>query len=190
MTSNVWGDTGATGYLYTVNSLEPGEASLARASELPGGAWLSGREKDRFVYVSSGDSGPTITRWEIMSDGQLVAGPRVSFSNLGLTQGMRFGTAPIASDTLAYLLDSAQLRVATWNPTEMSVGTSIDLALDPRSSLPAWLPTIVLREDRVMVTAVWEQDYRFDDASRIITIDGNTQRVIEQSDERAADSWQ
>jgi hypothetical protein len=184
LTSNVWGESGATGYLYTVRSLAAGEATLQSAIELPGGAWLSGRDGDRFVYVSSGDAGPTITRWEVMPDGGLMAGPRVSFANLGLTQGMRFGTAPIATDTLAYLLDPAQLRVATWNPADMSVGTSVDLDLEARAGLPAWLPTIVVRGDRVLLTAVWEEDYRFGDVSRIITIDGATQRVIEQSDER------
>jgi hypothetical protein len=35
----------------------------------------------------------------------------------------------------------------------------------------------------VLVTAVWEQDYRFGSSSRIFTIDGVTQRVIAQHDE-------
>jgi hypothetical protein len=64
MTSNVWGESGATGYLYTVRSLASGEATLEQAVELAGGAWLSGREGDRSVYVSSGDAGssPRLTR--------------------------------------------------------------------------------------------------------------------------------
>jgi hypothetical protein len=184
MTSNVWGQSGATGYLYTVRSLASGEATLEQAIELAGGAWLSGREGDRFVYVSSGDAGPTITRWEVTDDGRLLAGERVSFAGLGFTQGMRFGTAPIASDTRAYLLDSEQHRVATWDPSAMTVGTVIDLDLGAPAALPAWLPTIRVRGDEVLVTAVWEEDYRFGEASRIITIDGSTERVIQQSDER------
>src|SRR5688500_6876036 len=55
LTTNVWGDDGATGYLYTVRSLAEGTASLEDAIEIPGGAWIYGREGDRFVYVSSGE---------------------------------------------------------------------------------------------------------------------------------------
>src|SRR5688572_10686696 len=69
LTSNVWGDDGATGYLYTVRSLASGTATLEDAVEFPGGAWLYGRDGDRFVYVSSGESGPIISRWEVAEDG-------------------------------------------------------------------------------------------------------------------------
>jgi hypothetical protein len=65
----------------------------------------------------------------------------------------------------------------------MSVGAMITLQLDSPSLLPAWLPTIQVQADRVMVTAVWEEDYRFGPASRIIMIDANTNQVLGQSDE-------
>jgi hypothetical protein len=119
LTSNVWGTDGAMGYLYTVPSLASGSATLDHAIEFGGGAWIAGRDGDRFVYVSSGDGGPTITRWEVTDDGRLEEGPTISFQQLGLASGMRFGTAPILSDTKAYLVDSAQHRIATWNPREI-----------------------------------------------------------------------
>jgi hypothetical protein len=183
MTSNVWGTDGATGYLYTVRSLAGGTARLEKAIEFPGGAWLTGRDGDRFVYVSSGQGGPKITRWEVTRDGGLREGPSVSFANLGLTRGMRFGTAPILSETKAYLVDSEQLRIATWNPRDMVVGKVIDLELEERDGLPAWIPTIVLRDDKIFVTVVWEDDYRFAESSRLIAIDAGSDRVLSTTDE-------
>jgi hypothetical protein len=183
MTSNVWGPDGATGYLYGVSSLEDGAPSLSRAIEFAGGAWLTGRDGSRSVYVSSGDGGPTITRWEALENGDFVEGPTISFSHLGLTMGMRFGTAPIASDTKAYLVDVQEHRIATWNPKEMTVGNVIELDLEPREGLPAWIPTVVVRGDRLLVTVVWEDDWRFASSSRVIAIDTTTDEVIGISDD-------
>jgi hypothetical protein len=183
MTSNVWGTEGATGYLYTVESLSEGEANLDNAIELPGGAWLTGREQDRFVYVSSGEGGPTITRWEVLQDGSLEEGPTISFANSGFTMGMRFATAPILSEEKAYLVDFQQQRIATWNPRDMTVGELIELELEPRDGLPAWLPTIVLRDDKLFVTVVWEEDWKFASSSRVIAIDTETDKVVETSDD-------
>jgi hypothetical protein len=50
--SNVWGDDGATGYLYTVRSLASGTATLADAIELPGGAWLYGRDGESKIAMA------------------------------------------------------------------------------------------------------------------------------------------
>jgi hypothetical protein len=183
MTSNVWGTDGATGYLYTVRSLATGAPSLASAIEFPGGAWVTGRDGSPFVYVSSGEGGPTITRWEVRSDASLVEGPTISFANLGFTSGMRFATAPILSDTKAYLVDPEQHRIATWNPREMTVGAVIELAQDPRDGLNPWIPTILVRGDRLFVTVVWELDWRFAASARVIAIDTATDRVVETTDD-------
>jgi hypothetical protein len=183
MTSNVWGPEGATGYLYSVSSLAEGEPSLERAIELPGGAWLTGRDGHRYVYVSSGDGGPTITRWEVLENGEFVEGPTISFAGLGLTMGMRFGTAPMASDTKAYLVDFEEHRIATWNPREMSVGSVIELDVEPRDGLPASIPTVVVHGSRLLVTVVWEDEWRFADSSRVIAIDTATDEIVGTSDD-------
>jgi len=183
MTSNVWGTDGATGYLYTVGSLAEGNAGLDQAIEFPGGAWLTGRAGEPFVYVSSGEGGPTITRYEVLENGSLEAGPTVSFMNLGLTMGMRFATAPIVSDEKAYLVDFEEHRIATWNPRTMRVGKLIELDLEERDGLPAWIPTIGVREDKLFITVSWEQDWKFGDISRVIAIDTNTDEIVETSDD-------
>jgi hypothetical protein len=183
LTSNVWGTEGATGYLYTVSSLMDGDPNLDRAIELPGGAWLTGREGDPYVYVSSGDGGPTITRWEVLKNGDLVEGTTISFAHLGMTTGMRFATAPIVSETKAYLVDTQQHRIATWNPKEMTVGDVIQLDLEERDGLTAWVPNVVVRDDRLFVTAVWEKDWRFAESSRVITIDTSSDEIVATSDE-------
>lgn len=183
LTSNVWGTDGATGYLYTVSSLASGEPDLDEAIEFPGGAWLTGREGHPAVYVSSGEGGPRITRWEVDSKGRLKEGPTISFERLGITSGMRFGTAPIVSDTKAYLVDSQQQRIATWNPKTMTVGKVIELELEPRDGLPVWIPSVTVRDDRLFVTAVWEDDSRFAASSRVISIDIGTDEIVGVHDE-------
>lgn len=183
LTSNMWGTDGATGYLYTIDSVENGEPSLDGAIELSGGAWLTGREGLSSVYVSSGEGGPRITRWDVNAEGKLSEGPTISFERLGLTSGMRFGTAPIVSDTKAYLVDSQQHRIATWNPREMLVGKTIDLDLEPRDGLPVWIPSVTVRGDRLFVTAVWEDDSRFAPSSRVIAIDTNSDGIVSVEDE-------
>lgn len=183
MTSNVWGTDGATGYLYTLPSLVEGEPSLDRAIELPGGAWLTGRTGEPYVYVSSGEGGPTITRWEVSAQGELKKGPTISFAAHGLTNGIRFGTAPIVSATKAYLLDAENGWVVTWNPSDMEVGEVIELDLEERDGVPATLSSIVAREDRVFVTAAWESDWKWSESARIIAIDPATDEIVGNLDE-------
>jgi hypothetical protein len=183
LTSNVWGTDGAMGYLYTASSLSDGAPDLDHAIEFPGGAWLSGRDGDPYVYVSSADGGPTITRWEVLENGKLVEGPTISFESLGLTMGMRFATAPILSDTKAYLVDVEEHLIATWNPREMTIGAVIELEVEARDGLPAWIPTVVLRDDKLFLTVVWEEDWRFGDSSRVIAIDTTTDEVVNTSDD-------
>lgn len=184
MTTNVWGTDGATGYLFTVPSLDGGPApNLAAAIELPGGGWLTGHAGDPAVYVSSGEGGPTITRWNVADDGSLVEGPTISFAALGITMGIRFGTAPILSGTKAYLVDVANHRIATWNPREMTVGTTIDLVIEERDGVPGTIAAIVAREDRVFVTVAWERDWQWAGSARVIVIDPATDQVVATSDD-------
>lgn len=127
------------------------------------------------------DAGPTLTRWEVSDDGPLRPDASVNFSRLGLTRGTRFGAAPIASDTLAYLLDAAQLR-----------GHLESFGHDRRhehrsrsgsAGCPARLAAHHGPGRSGAVTAVWEQDYRFASSSSIVTVDGRAQRVIAHDDE-------
>lgn len=183
LTTNVWGDDGATGYLYTVRSLSEGSASLDAAIEVPGGAWIYGREGERFVYVSSGELGPTLKRFEVLDDGRLLEGPTISFAGLGLTQAPRFGAVQILSDTKAYLVDSAQHRVATWNPRDMEIGNVIDLDVEERDGLPGWIPKSILRGDKLFLTVVWELDWEYGAASRLIAVDTATDEIVDTRDD-------
>ena len=183
LTTNVWGTEGATGYLYTVDSVASGEPSLDRAVELPGGAWLTAREGEPSVYVSSGEGGPTITRWDVDEQGELKEGTTISFEQLGFTTGMRFGTAPIVSETKAYLVDPQQHLIAAWNPKSMRVGKLIELELEQRDGLPAWIPSAVVRDGQLLVTAVWEDDSRFAPSSQVIVIDTESDEIINVHEE-------
>jgi hypothetical protein len=183
MTTNVWGTEGATGYLFTLPSLAGGEPTLDNAIEVAGGAWLTGVTGEPYVYVSSGEGGPTITRYEVTETGELKEGPTVSFAGLGITSGIRFGTAPIVSATKAYMLDVENGLVVTWNPRDMKVGKVIDLGLQKREGIAPTLTAIVAREDQVFVTAAWESDWKWRGGSRLIAIDPATTKVVASEDD-------
>ncbi|MFZ5893344.1 MAG: hypothetical protein ACOY0T_19950 [Myxococcota bacterium] len=183
LTSNVWGPDGATGYLYTVPLLEEGVADLGSAIELPGGAWLTGNPGEPYVYVSSGEGGPTITRYAVGSDGSLSKGATINFAALGLTNGMRFGTAPMISETKGYLVDAERYRIATWNPQTMKVGKLIQLDIKERDGITAWIPAVAVRGERAFVSVSWEKDWTFGKASQLIVINTTTDEVIETHDE-------
>jgi hypothetical protein len=188
MTSNVWGTEGPMGYLLTLPSLTEGEPNLDHAIELPGGAWLTGVTGEPYVYVSSGEGGPSITRWELTETGELKEGPTVSFAGLGITSGIRFGTASIVSATKAYLLDAQNGWVVTWNPRDMEVGKVIELDLEKREGVAPTLTAIVAREDQVFVTAAWESDWKWRGGSRLIAIDPATDEVVASEDDERCEA--
>jgi hypothetical protein len=183
MTTNVWGTEGATGYLFTLPSLAEGEPTLDNAIEIAGGAWLTGITGEPYVYVSSGEGGPTITRYEVTKTGELKKGPTVSFAGLGVTSGVRFGTAPIVSATKAYMLDAENGSVVTWNPRDMKVGKVIDLGLEKREGVAPTLTAIVARQDQVFVSVAWESDWKWRGGSRLLAIDPATDKVVGSEDD-------
>jgi hypothetical protein len=92
-------------------------------------------------------------------------------------------SSPILSETKAYLVDFQQHRIATWNPKEMTVGDVIELDVEQRDGLTASISTVVVRDDRLFVTVVWEEDWRFGDSSRVVAIDTSTDELVGTSED-------
>lgn len=184
MTSNIWGvDGAATGYLFTLPSLDAGDVELSSAREFPGGAWLLGHPTEPYIYVSSGEGGATVTRWEVAPDGELIDEVTISFEGHGITSGIRAGTAVIVSATKAYLLDHQNGWLVSWNPRDMEVGEVLELALEQRDGVAPVLTGIAARHDRVFVSAAWESDWQWQGGARIITIDVGTDEVVASEDD-------
>jgi len=79
------------------------------------------------VFVASIDE-PAIARFDLGADGLLVAGPSLSFGELGVLD-IFYWRIIVASDTKAYLFDSENGRAIAWNPTTMQVtGAEIDIS--------------------------------------------------------------
>ena len=93
------------------------------------------------VFVA-GSAEPQISRFDLGADGRLVAGPSLSFGELGVLDVFPWRII-VASDTKAYLFDSENGRAIAWNPATMQLtGSEIDISagvkpgftLDPLAS--------------------------------------------------------
>ena len=79
------------------------------------------------VFLASSDE-PTISRFDLGANGQLVAGPSLSFASLGVLD-VFYWRVIIASDIKAYLFDSENGRAIAWNPATMELtGAEIDIS--------------------------------------------------------------
>jgi hypothetical protein len=116
----VYDDVGSTSYLSLLDSLDIEEVDLGRAREFGGGrAFIQSYEGKLFV----GDAeAPTVTRYSIAEDGELVPEGSISFANYGLDRG-QFDAWNVSfiHPEKAYLLDFKEATTIIWNPTTMEI---------------------------------------------------------------------
>lgn len=106
-------------------ALDIGDAVLEVAGRAIGG----GPEDQGVLFVAS-DLEPDVNRYELNEDGQLIAGPSVSFLNEGVVQFGEYGQQfQFVSSDKAYWLDGPTAQAVVWNPTDMAVTGSIDLSV-------------------------------------------------------------
>lgn len=108
-----------------VDHTEP--LSLDEAIELPGRALGAGTPRSGSLFVS-GNEAPTVTRYDLASDGSLQKAAAVSFAGRGVASiGEYQHQFQFVSETKAYYFDGRTAQAIIWNPTDMSVTGSIDL---------------------------------------------------------------
>ena len=116
----VYDDAGSTSYLNLLDSLDIDEVDLSQAREFGGGrAFIQSYEGKLFV----GDAeSPTVTRYAVGEDGELVAEGRLSFANYGLDSGQFDAwNVTFISPTKAYLLEFREGTTIIWNPETMEI---------------------------------------------------------------------
>lgn len=190
------GDDLQLSYLATTSSIEAGaRLDLDRAVELDapdiGFAGLVGTP---YVYTGSCTE-PTITRWEVASDGSLREGPQLSFAPLGLADACIDSALGLYSPQRAFYrpFQSAIPEIVVWNPTTMEIVGTIELpGVEPEGEL---LPVVTLstRSDRLFVTVFWEGGFdadwtKFGDHVRVLEIDPESLEVLSSSDEPRCNS--
>lgn len=120
---------------FTIVTASPSLEAVADATvvasgiEFPGRATVFGSTTVGAAFVVDSE-GPTITRLDLQEDGTLAPGARVSFANLGVTGffGLSSISFRIVSPTRAYYFDNPTAQVIVFDPTEMTVTTTIDIS--------------------------------------------------------------
>jgi hypothetical protein len=116
----VYDDVGSASYLSLLDSLDIPEVDLSRAREFGSGRAFI-QANDGKLFVGEAES-PTVTKYSIAEDGELVAEGTISFANYGLDRG-QFDTWNVSfiSPTKAYLLNFKDGTTIIWNPSTMQI---------------------------------------------------------------------
>ncbi len=130
--------------------------SLDQAMELPGRALGAGIRKSGSLFVSGNES-PTVTRYDVTSDGRLEQKAAVSFEGKGVSSiGEYQHQFQFVSETKAYYFDGRTAQVIVWNPSEMSVTGSIPLnGLTIEGALLTFATLPISRQDQIIMPVGW-----------------------------------
>lgn len=114
----------STDYLLLVPNLELGGAQLKldEAREFSGQSDLAAHEGS--LLVASGDA-PTIVKYSVDEERQLVPGKEVNFTNYGIPSAAFWNNQFVAKDK-AYLLNGAS-EIIIWNPEKMRIDGAVPL---------------------------------------------------------------
>jgi len=139
----------------------PAELDPARAVEVGGAAAIFGLDGTAVFSLGSSDS-PTLTRYEVKPDGELVQRREVmSLAPYGITSGFkRPELVPFVSAAKAYWIDDVSLQVVVWDPSEMTLTSSFSLSSAEREGLFLEVGEAVVRQDGSVVVSV---NYRQED---------------------------
>lgn len=175
------------GYLATVPSIAAGSSfDLDHALEIEP-SWIFGKPGAPYVYAASLFS-PTIVRYDLGADGNLVEGDKVSFANYGLQSAYLAQAAPIYSDDKSYFIDDLQDQIVIWNPRLMTAIGTIALGNQNEGKLrPAAEGSLVIHEGLILAATHWSDPN--DDPSaygshvRLVAIDPKTDKIVQSTDD-------
>jgi|GEM_PF-1099539 len=151
-----------------------GELDLDEGTEILGRALGVGIPGSGSIYVGV-DSGPTVTRYDLNSEGQFEAGPSVSFFPAGVTGiGEYAGQFHFVSEEKAYFFDGSTAQLIVWNPKEMTYEKKVSLAsLVHPDELLTFGAVPIVSGDKVMMFPGWRSSDNLVVPSRaaVVTVD-------------------
>lgn len=161
-------------FVYTTTSLDH-DLDPSTALEVPGNSrhWAY----EGAVYVALAES-PEIVKYVPDDTGALIEEGRVSFATYGLT-AIPAGNAFI-SPTKAYLFSDSGYEIILWNPTEMTIATTISLASLQKPNLSVELHMAVTHGDRVYVPVRYANfaSYYIEPSVNVLVVDSQTDQVL------------
>lgn len=157
----VFDDTGSTSYLSLLSSLDLEEVDLSLAREFGGGRAFI-QAYDGALFVGDAET-PTVTRYSVAENGELLAGRTISFANYGLDTGQFDAwNVTFISPEKAYLLDFKEGTTIIWNPATMEIVGDIPAPDEfHREGLSFESTPGALRDGRLFRTVSW---VNYDDA--------------------------
>jgi hypothetical protein len=116
----VYDDVGSTSYLSLLDTLDIEEIDETQAIEYGGGRAFV-QAYNGWLFVGEAAT-PTVTRYSIGENDELIDEGTINFSNYGLREG-QFDSWNVSfvSEDKAYLLDFAEGTTIIWNPTTMEI---------------------------------------------------------------------
>lgn len=123
-------DTSQT-FITTTSSLDSSASFTLGSNYLPISASNNriavGPNQDGTFYVGSGESAE-LTKYTVNQDGSFTKGGSLSFAAHGISSldGTR-NPFQFVSDTKAYYIDTRVAKVVIWNPSEMTITSSVDI---------------------------------------------------------------
>jgi hypothetical protein len=188
LVAQVFADDAANNQSYVVvtDALE-GNAmlSLDDGIELAGRAIGVGPVDGGVIFVG-GDSGPTLTRYDLQDDGSLEEGDTVSFIGEGVaTIGEYGGQIHFVSDDKAYFFDGPTAQMVIWNPEAMTVigATALtDLVIEGATLTFTASPLVV--GSKLITFAGWRLGPAVPSEVGIVVVDTTSDEVTVIRDDR------
>lgn len=172
-------------YIVVTDSLEGGELSTDDGIELPGRAIGAGPANGGALFVG-GDSGPTVTRYELQDDGTLEERDTVSFIGEGIaTIGEYGGQFHFVSEDKAYFFDGPTAQLVIWSPEAMTVLDTVpltDLVIEGTTLTFSASPLVV--GDKVITFAGWRLGPAVPSEVGIVVVDTTSDDVTVLRDGR------
>jgi hypothetical protein len=178
LATQVFSGENSNTYLVASDTIEAGELSLKQATVVPGRAIVASPGEGPYVYVGS-DKGPQLTRYELSTKGELVAGEQVSFGAKGVAGIGEYQTQlQFVSETKAYYFDAKSGQAVVWNPSTMKLSSSIDLSeLASATHVVAFSSAPTRRGDEVIMPV------GFRSLNNAQIVDGAALVIIDSSDD-------
>lgn len=162
--TRIWDDTSITSYFHLVPSLEADEkVDPKQALEVAGSAKLYADRKLGWFALGNGES-PTITRYTLGKNDQLVAGDAMSLLDYGVQS--LWDSLYVISKNKAYYPDSEGSQLIVWDPSEMRVIGNIPLPETMRDGYTSYYSISHIERGTKVVFSVGWFDWEESDSVR------------------------
>jgi len=179
---------GAVGYAIAAPTID-GVITNAVSIEQGGGGMVyappSGADGS---FLLSYAEQPTLTRYQVSADNQLVEGTTLSFANYGVESG--YGSIAWVDEHTAYWFDDGGRQLIRFDPTDMVISGAVPIDGTEREGyVTEFSGYPVVREDGVYFTVRWRKEWEDPEpqapsGSVLVRVDPQSDAVTVTSDPR------